>query len=126
MSKILFIEDEESILELIGEFLRNEDYEVMCAQSGEAGLKLAAAEKPDLVLCDVSMRGMDGYAVLKALRADPAHKNVPVIFLTGQLSADEVAAGLALGANEYLGKPATRLEILAAVKRQLDKIPVTK
>jgi DNA-binding response OmpR family regulator len=119
MSKILVIEDEEHILELVSEFLRYEDYDVLCAQSGEAGLKLAGSEKPDVILCDVSMAGMDGHAVLRKLRSGSVNPKVPVIFLTGEMSPEEVAAGMELGANDYLGKPATRLEILTAIRRQL-------
>jgi DNA-binding response OmpR family regulator len=123
MPKILVIEDEEHILELLGEFLRYEKYEVLCAQTGEAGLKLAESENPDVILCDVSMQGMNGHAVLKQLRSRAVNPQVPVIFLTGEMSPEEVAAGIQLGANDYLGKPATRLEIITAIRRQLDKCP---
>lgn len=86
MAKILVIEDEEFILDPLGEMLRLAHYEVLAARTGKAGLPLAGANHPDVVLCDIALPGMDGYAVLQKLRADRATRHIPVIFLTGQTS----------------------------------------
>jgi CheY-like chemotaxis protein len=67
------------------------------------------------------MTGMDGFAVLKALRTGEKNRQTPVIFLTGQVSPEEIQAGQGLGVNDYLCKPATRQDILAAIYRQLGK-----
>ena len=121
MPRILVIEDEDFILDLLTEMLSYENYQVISANTGEAGLKLAEAELPDLILCDISMTGMDGFAVLKALRTGEKNRQTPVIFLTGQVSPEEIQAGQGLGVNDYLCKPATRQDILAAIYRQLGK-----
>jgi CheY-like chemotaxis protein len=119
MPKILIIEDEEIILEPLAEMLRGENFDVVAANSGETGLKLAAAESPDLILCDVVLTGMDGHAVLQALRADPDTGRIPVIFLTGQASPQEIQTGFSLGAGDYLCKPVTRPVMLTAIRKQL-------
>jgi CheY-like chemotaxis protein len=121
MPKILIIEDEVSILDLLSEVLGYENYEVVCAQTGEAGIKQAGAEKPDVILCDISLGGMDGHAVLKALRADEATQTIPIIFMTGQMAPQEVESGISDGADDHLCKPVARKEILAAISRQLQK-----
>jgi CheY-like chemotaxis protein len=125
MAKILVIEDDEFILELLSEVLGYEGYAVVCARTGESGLELAGAEKPDVVLCDVFMGGMDGHAVLKAMREAPATREIPVIFLSGQATPEEIEAGFAEGVNGYLSKPATRDEILASISGLLEKPPVS-
>jgi len=121
MPKILIIDDEDIILDPLAELLRHENYEVMGANSGEAGLKLAAAEPPDLVLCDIVLTGMDGFAVLQALRQNPATHQIPVIFLTGQTSPPEIQTGYNMGVDDYLCKPAPRTALLAAIGKQLQK-----
>jgi DNA-binding response OmpR family regulator len=121
MSKILIIEDEDIILEPLSEMLRGENFDVVAASSGETGLKLAATEQPDLILCDVVLTGMDGHAVLQSLRADPAIGRTPVIFLTGQASPQEIRTGYSLGADDYLCKPVAWPVMLAAIRKQLAK-----
>ena len=119
MAKILVIEDEDILLETLTELLRYEKYEIIGASTGEAGLKLAVSEQPDLVLCDVVLAGIDGYDVLKALREGQTTRQIPVIFLTGQATPKEVKAGMGMGVNDYLCKPATRPEIMAAIRKHL-------
>jgi DNA-binding response OmpR family regulator len=121
MPKILIIEDEDIILDPLCEMLRAEDYEVLGAYTGEAGLELAAAERPDVILCDIVLPGKDGYAVLMELCENPRTKDIPVIFLTGQTSPKEIQTGFTMGVDDYLCKPASREVILAALRKQLDK-----
>lgn len=121
MAKILVIEDEDVLLDTLSELLRYEQFEIIGASSGEAGIKLAASEQPDLVLCDIILNGIDGYDVLKALREDESTKAIPVIFLTGQASQREIQMAVGMGVNGYLCKPATRSDIVSAIRRQLEK-----
>ena len=125
MAKILLIEDEDILLDTLSELLRYEKYEIIGATTGEEGLRLAVSEQPDLVLCDVVLTGIDGYDVLKALRENQATRQIPVIFLTGQASPREVKAGMGMGVNDYLCKPASRPEIVAAIRKQLNNRPAT-
>jgi DNA-binding response OmpR family regulator len=121
MAKILVIEDEDVLLDTLSELLRYEKFEIIGASSGEAGIKLAVSEQPDLVVCDIILNGIDGFEVLKALRGDLATAKIPVIFLTGQVSPKEMQAGEGLGVDDYLCKPATRMGIVAAIRKQLSK-----
>ena len=125
MAKILLIEDEDILLDTLSELLRYEKYEIIGATTGEEGLRLAVSEQPDLVLCDVVLTGIDGYDVLKALRENQTTRQIPVIFLTGQASPREVKAGMGMGVNDYLCKPASRPEIVAAIRKQLNNRPAT-
>ena len=121
MPKILVIEDEAVLLEPLCEMLRAEAYEVIGTTTGETGLTLALAERPDVILCDIVLPGMDGYAVFSRLGQDPRTQPIPVVFLTGQVSRREQEVAKALGVDAYLCKPATRRQILATIRQQLDK-----
>jgi CheY-like chemotaxis protein len=119
MAKILVIEDEAAIRANLRRLLTAEGYEVVCAADGAAGVRTAAHEQPDVVLCDVLMPVMDGYGVLAALRQSPETARIPFIFLTA--SADRADRRLALdhGADEYITKPFKLQDVLAAIKRKL-------
>ena len=121
MAKILIIEDEDLLLEPLCEMLRGENFEVFSAYTGEAGLELAVAEQPDVILCDIVLPGMNGYAVLTKLCEDPRTQEIPVVFITGQKTPPEIQAGYDLGVDVYLWKPASRLQILTAINKQLAK-----
>ena len=119
MPKILVIEDEAAIRNNLVRLLRAEGYEVSTAENGALGVRAAALDRPDLVICDVLMPEMDGYGVLAALRQSALTARVPFIFLTA--SADRADRRLALehGADEYLTKPFKLQDVLSAVKRRL-------
>ena len=119
MAKILVIEDEGPIRNNLERLLRAEGYEVVTAENGALGVRAAARERPDLVLCDVLMPEMDGYGVLAALRQSGETARIPFIFLTA--SADRADRRLALehGADEYITKPFKLQDVLAAIKRRL-------
>jgi two-component system phosphate regulon response regulator PhoB len=103
--RILVIEDEEDILALLQYNLAREGYLVSSAASGEAGLQAARAERPDLVLLDLMLPGMDGLEVCRRLRLDEQTREVPVVMLTAKGEEADVVAGLELGADDYVTKP---------------------
>lgn len=118
--KILFIEDEAALQQTTGDMLRSEGYEVLQALDGEAGLRMALQEKPDLILLDLVLPRKDGFEVLTQLRASPEMGNVPVIVLTNLEKSEEVERALQLGAPVYLVKLHYSLEeVLEKVKAAL-------
>jgi two-component system, sensor histidine kinase and response regulator len=121
LSKILVIDDEESFRRVIIKFLGKQGFEVVAASDGKAGVGLAAETLPDLIVCDLNMPGMDGYAVLAALRRDPKLADIPLIFLTGESQPSQVRHGMNLGADDYLTKPVNLDDLLGAVKVRLSR-----
>jgi len=107
-ARVLVIDDESSVRTIMRRFLQRENLSVDEAASGEAGLKMARENKPDAITLDVMMPGMDGWAVLAALKADPELRDIPVIMLT---IVDDKRMGFSLGASEYLTKPIDREQL---------------
>lgn len=101
---ILLVEDDEFLAELYATKLDLEGFEVLLAGDGEKGLKLATDKKPALVLLDIILPKMDGFEVLKKLKAQAVTKDIPVILLTNLSQKDEVSKGLTSGAADYLIK----------------------
>jgi len=122
--KILIVEDEADIRENLALLLRMEGYEPLEAGNGVTGLALARQYVPDLILSDVLMPELDGYGFLEALRADPITAGIPFIFLTGKTDRAQRRRGMNLGADDYLGKPFTRDEVLDAVNARLRRVQV--
>lgn len=120
-NKILIIEDEESLRNIMYEMLSNEDFEVMTASNGKIGVEIAQQEIPDLVICDIMMPEKSGYDVLTTLRQDFTTAIVPFIFLTAKASKSDIRQGIELGADDYLTKPFTRAELLGAVMTRIEK-----
>lgn len=121
MYTILIIEDQSDMRQTLATILRMENYAVSTAKDGQEGLTRASQEKPDLVLCDVMMPEMDGHAVLTAFRKDPNIAATPFIFLTAKGEAGDMRAGMNLGADDYLTKPVTATDLLAAVAARLER-----
>jgi len=119
--KVLVIEDEPSIRNNIMLMLKVEHYAAVGAENGRVGIELARNDPPDLILCDVMMPEMDGFAVLEALRAEPRFAEIPFIFLTALDDRSSMRRGMNLGADDYLPKPFTRNELLEAVNSRLKK-----
>lgn len=113
---ILIIEDDEIVAKTIERCLRGNDYRVQVTNTGVAGLKAARRKVPDLVILDVIMPGMDGYTVCKEMREDLILKDVPVLFLTAKIKAEDAIVGLSVGADDYLGKPFNLDELLLRIK----------
>lgn len=122
-TRVLVIDDEANARDLIQRFLGKEGFSVVTASSGAEGLRLARASRPDAITLDVIMPGMDGWAVLKELKADPELANIPVIMLT---MVDSMNLGYALGAVEYMTKPIDRERLLAVMEKyRHDRTPAT-
>jgi class 3 adenylate cyclase/tRNA A-37 threonylcarbamoyl transferase component Bud32 len=119
--KILVIEDEPSIRNNIMLMLKVERFAASGAENGRVGLEMARSDPPDLILCDVMMPEMDGFAVLEALRAEPRLADIPFIFLTALDDRSNMRRGMNLGADDYLPKPFTRNELMEAVNSRLKK-----
>jgi signal transduction histidine kinase len=121
MKKILVIDDEAWLREMMLLALRQRGFEVIEAENGEKGVETARKELPDLVLCDINMEKIDGYAVLSALRGTPATASIPFILMTGLADQAGMRHGMELGADDYLPKPFTIEGLYAAVEARLKK-----
>ena len=121
MTKILIIEDDEQTRENLQIILNMEGYEVRSAANGREGLALARGDRPELIICDVSMPEMDGHEVLRQLRADTQTADIPFVFLTAQGERHQQRAGMNLGADDYLCKPLDAEDLLAAVRARLQR-----
>lgn len=120
--KILVIEDTEFMQRLICDILKKEGYEVYSAYSGEDGLDMVTAVKPDLIILDIVMPGLSGFDVCRILRADESNNLVPIIMLTAQDSEDDKLIGLEMGADDYIVKPFNNRELVSRVKNTLIRI----
>ena len=111
---VLVIDDDPEALDIVERFLRKDGFEVVTAGSGEEGLRLAHKLQPTAITLDVMMPDMDGWSVLRALKADPVLQNVPVVMLT---MVDDKSKGYSLGATDYLTKPVDRSQLHNALTR---------
>jgi len=121
MKTILIIDDDLLIRESLQDVLESRGFQVITANSGIAGLEVATQRQPDLILCDVQMPDMDGYVVLERLRENPDVQTIPFIFLTARSDKLAYRQGMNLGADDYLSKPCSIQELLAAVNSRLAK-----
>ena len=119
MKKILVIEDEPQTRKNIALILQMEGFEAVTAANGRIGLEVAAREKPDVILCDVSMPELDGHEVLRSLRAVPETASIPFIFLTARGERQDLRSGMNLGADDYMVKPIDPDDLLAAIQARL-------
>ncbi len=117
--RILIVDDMPTNIKIIGDALRA-DYAIMVARDGEKALQIAKEQTPDLILLDIMMPVMDGYAVCRQLKADNATKNIPVIFITAKNQSEDELQGLELGAVDYITKPFHLPVVKARVRTQLD------
>jgi DNA-binding NarL/FixJ family response regulator len=120
-TKVLVIEDEVSLRQNLVSVLELNGFQVAAAENGLAGIDLAKADPPDLILCDVTMPECDGHGVLKRLRQNPRTARVPFIFLTAKGERADVRAGMNLGADDYLHKPVSEQDLLEAIDARLEK-----
>lgn len=116
--KILIVDDEKNIADIIAFNLKKEGYQVITAGDGEEGVKMAFEENPDLILLDIMMPKMDGYEACKKIREK---KNTPIIMLTARAEELDKVLGLELGADDYVTKPFGVRELMARVKANLRK-----
>src|SRR5437763_8938863 len=121
MKKILIIDDEQWLREMVQLALAQKGYDVIEAGNGSIGVEVAQKELPDLILCDVNMEKMDGYGTLSSLRNDPATAAIPFILMTGLADNAGMRHGMELGADDYLPKPFTIDALYAAVDARIKK-----
>jgi len=122
--KILVVDDEEDILELLDLNLSREGYEIIRSETGEDALHKAKTMKPDLIILDLMLPGIDGLEACKLLKKDPTTKNISIIMLTAKGEEADIVVGLELGADDYVTKPFSPRVLLARVKvalRRQDK-----
>src|SRR2546423_9847655 len=121
MSKgtVLVIDDERDLIELVRYNLDKEGFDVVAASDGTSGLDIATRHKPNLVVLDLMMPGMDGLEVCRRMRADERTRRIPVIMLTAKAAEADRVVGLEMGADDYVTKPFSPRELIARVKAVL-------
>ena len=117
--KILIVEDEANIRELLRLYLEREGYTVLEAENGVEGIKKWKSDKPDMLLLDVMMGGMSGFALARLLKDDPQTAHVPIIFLTARDTENDTVTGFNLGADDYISKPFSLREVMVRVRAVL-------
>lgn len=122
MFRILVVDDEEHIRELLKFNLEKNKYEVICAEEGNEAVEMAVENKPDLILLDLMLPGIDGYDVCKVIRGKKETANIPVIMITAKGEEFDKILGLELGADDYITKPFSIRELMARVKAVLRRI----
>jgi len=123
---ILVVEDDAQILEILCILLREQGYHVVQAREGQTALSLVQNTRPDLIVSDVKMPGMDGFTLCEHVRADPAFAHVPFIFLTARDDKADRRRGMVLGADDYLTKPFEPEDLLLAIDARLARVAKTK
>jgi two-component system phosphate regulon response regulator PhoB len=123
-SKIVVIEDEPDIVEVMCYNLQREGYQVSSTTRGDEGLELVRNQSPSLVLLDLMLPGMDGLSVCQQIKSDPLTRSTPIIIVSAKGEESDVVIGLGLGADDYIAKPFSPREMLARVKAVLRRGPL--
>jgi CRP/FNR family transcriptional regulator, cyclic AMP receptor protein len=126
MTKILLVEDNHEIRENTGEILELAGYKVALAANGKEGYEMAVKETPDLIVCDIMMPVLDGYGLLHLVTKNENLKSIPFIFLTAKTERGDFRKGMEMGADDYITKPFTDIELLNAIESRLQKINYQK
>ena len=126
MKRLLLIEDNNEIRENTAEILELGGYAVETAENGKVGVEKALLNKPDLIICDVMMPVLDGYGVLHLLNVNPELKGIPFIFLTAKAERGDFRKGMEMGADDYVTKPFSDIELLSAIESRLNKVSLLK
>jgi CheY-like chemotaxis protein len=122
MKKIIIVDDDAGIRELVDMTLRSDDYQIFQIESGEKAIEIARAERPDLIIMDVMMPGgMDGFEATRIIKNDPETKGGAIIILSGKGQDAEREKGFAAGADDYFTKPFSPLALIKKVEEVLDK-----
>lgn len=119
LKMILVVEDEAEIQELIAYNLKGEGYLVTCVSTGEEGYKTAVSERPDLILLDVRLPGMDGIQICQLLKNNSETSNIPIIMLTARSEVSDIVSGLEVGADDYITKPFSPKILIARIRARL-------
>ena len=123
MAKILVVDDEPHVVELVAFNLRREGYTVVSANNGASALVSVEQERPDLIILDIMMPIMDGIQVAETLKANEATRDIPIVMLTAKAQDADILEGLVAGAEVYLPKPFSPLELSRVVKSMLSTEP---
>ena len=126
MHTILLIEDNTEVRENTAEILELANYRVVTAENGKIGVEKALETMPDLIICDIMMPVLDGYGVLHLLNKNDALCNIPFIFLTAKAERADFRRGMEMGADDYITKPFTDIELLNAIERRIRKMDILK
>lgn len=113
---ILIVDDEEDIIELIRYNLKTEGYSILTAQSGEQAIKIANQSRPNLIILDLMLPGMDGFEVTRYLRGNEETRDMPIVILTAKGEESDIITGLELGANDYISKPFSPKVLTARIR----------
>ncbi len=120
-TRVLIIDDSTTIVAVLRKMLQQNGFQTIEAYSAEEGLELARDLLPDLIFLDIVLPGMDGFAALRALRREPATKQVPIIMISGNVQATEQFYVQRIGADDFMKKPFSRPEVFARIDRLLDE-----
>ncbi|MCP5063350.1 MAG: response regulator transcription factor [Ignavibacteriae bacterium] len=120
-TKILIIEDDNDLVNNIGTLLEEEGYEIVIANEGIRGIEKAISEKPNLIICDIMMPGLDGYQVKETLNKNEATFDIPLLFLTARTDIKDLRRGMQLGADDYLFKPYKATDLLETIHLRIKK-----
>lgn len=118
-SKILLVDDEKDLVEIVSNRLQASGYEVIVAYDGQEALDKARKEKPDLIILDLMLPKMDGYKVCRMLKFDEKYKHIPIIMFTARAQGEDEKMGMEVGANAYMTKPFEPQVLLAKIKELL-------
>ena len=121
MTKILLVEDNDEIRENTAEILEMANYQITTASNGKEGYEVALKEEPDLIICDIMMPVLDGYGLLHLINKNNILKSIPFIFLTAKTERGDFRKGMEMGADDYITKPFTDIELLNAIESRLLK-----
>ena len=121
MKKILVVDDEKDVLDLVRRILTRGGFKVITASDGKEGLAKVYSEAPDLMILDINMPMMDGWEVCRKIRGDPLYKHLPIIMLTVRRTKKDQLKGLDIGGDEYITKPFYPTELIARVKTVLQR-----
>lgn len=124
--KILIVEDEKDIIELIGFNLKREGYDVISTYSGEEGLKKAISELPALILLDIMLPGMNGLDVCRALKSNEKTRHIPIVMLTARNEDVDIITGLEIGADDYITKPFSPRVLIARIRAILRREKISE
>jgi len=117
--RILVVEDEQAIVEIVSQALKRHGFDVTTANDGDTALDMAYSLRPDLIILDIMLPRMDGWEVCRRLKSEAETKNIPIIMLTARREERDVVEGLELGADDYMKKPFSLAELMARVKALL-------
>jgi two-component system alkaline phosphatase synthesis response regulator PhoP len=120
--KILIVDDEQDIVDLLSVSFKREGFQVISADNGENALELVSTKKPDLVILDLMLPGIQGFEVCKMIRSDPENANLPILILSAKDSEVDRVVGLEIGADDYITKPFSVGELIARTRAALRRV----